>query len=114
MDAANRNACADLAPGELSRRWPLLCFAATFVLYVALIPRILLYSSPPTGDQAYYLIETISLVQDGDFNVANNYAKHDEDKFYSLAPHPQGFVGISAPHPLPPQLSHATNRPPSE
>src|SRR2546429_9930644 len=25
----------------------------------ALIPRILLYSSPPTGDQAYYLIETI-------------------------------------------------------
>ena len=30
--------------------------------------------TPPTGDQAYYLIETISLVQDRDFDVANNYA----------------------------------------
>jgi len=76
--------------------------------------RILLYSSPPTGDQAYYLIETISLVQDGDFNVANNYAQHDENKFYALAPHPPGFVGISAPYPLPPQLARATNRPSSE
>src|SRR5712664_3902221 len=110
MDAADRSSCADLTQARLSVRWPLLCFAATFVLYVALIPRILLYSSPPTGDQAYYLIETISLVQDGDFNVANNYAQHDEDKFYALAPHPPGFVGIAAPYPLPPQLSHATNR----
>jgi len=81
MDSADRSSYADLAPSGLTLRWPLLCFAATFVLYVALIPRVLLYSSPPTGDQAYYLIETISLVQDGDFNVANNYAQHDEDKF---------------------------------
>src|SRR5712692_2866942 len=114
MDSVDRNSCADLAPSGLSLRWPLLCFATTFVLYVALIPRVLLYSSPPTGDQAYYLIETISLVQDRDFNVANNYAQHDEDKFYSLAPHPPGFVGSAAPYPLPPQLSHATNRPSSE
>src|SRR6266849_8746144 len=114
MDSVDRNSCADLAPSGLSLRWPLLCFAATFGLYVALIPRFLLYSSPPTGDQAYYLIETISLVQDGDFNVANNYAQHDEDKFYSLAPHQPGFVGIAAPYPLPPQLAHATARPSSE
>src|SRR5216683_473770 len=114
MDSADRSSCADLAPSGPGLRWPLLCFATTFVLYVALIPRVLLYSSPPTGDQAYYLIETISLVQDGDFNVANNYAQHDEDKFYSLAPHPSGFVGISAPYPLPPQLSRSTARPPTE
>src|SRR5882762_5583246 len=114
MDAADRNGCADLAPSGLSRRWPLLCFGVTFVVYVALIPRLLQYSSPPTGDQAYYLIETISLVQDRDFNVANNYAQRDEDKFYSLAPHPPGFVGIAAPFPLPPQLSRSTARPPDE
>jgi hypothetical protein len=50
--------------------WSVLYFAATFAVYAALIPRVLLYSSPPTGDQAYYLMEAISLVQDLDFNVA--------------------------------------------
>jgi hypothetical protein len=85
-------------------RWVALCFAATFAVYLVFVPRILLYSSPPTGDQAYYLMDTISLVQDFDVNVANNYAQHDEDKFYSLAPHPPGFVGIAAPYPLPSRL----------
>jgi sugar lactone lactonase YvrE len=114
MDRANRRPGADLTASGLTPRLALLCFAATFAVYLAFIPRVLLYSSPPTGDQAYYLIETISLVQDGDFNVANNYAQHDEDKFYSLAPHPPGFVGIAAPYPLPPQLARATARPDTE
>jgi hypothetical protein len=55
MDSADRDSFADLAPSGLSLRWPLLCFAATFGLYVALIPRVLLYSSPPTEWYGYHL-----------------------------------------------------------
>jgi hypothetical protein len=87
---------------------------ASFAVYVALIPNFLRFSNPPTGDQPLYLMDTISLVQDGDLNVANNYAQHDEDKFYKLAPHPTPFAGQSAPYPLPPQLAASTARPPVE
>jgi hypothetical protein len=95
-------------------RWLVVVFVVTFAIYLAFVPRILLYSSPPTGDQPYYLMDVISLVQDHDLDVANNYAQHDEDRFYALAPRPPGFVGISAPYPLPPQLSKSAARPASE
>ena len=86
----------------------------TFAVYVSLIPSLLRTSSPPTGDQPFYLMDTISLVQDGDLNVANNYARHDEDFFYSLAPHPRDFTGQTAPYPLPPHLTLSPGRPSSE
>src|SRR5438876_4833800 len=86
-------ASADLARSTAKKVWPALCFSIAFLVYVALIPHFLRYSNPPTGDQPFYLMDTISLVQDGDLNVANNYAHRDEDKFYSLAPHPPDFVG---------------------
>lgn len=97
-----------------SRRWVGLCFALTFLVYFLFIPQILKYSSPPTGDQPYYLMDTLSLVQDGDIELSNNYANHDEDKFYSLAPHPSGFVGMNAIYPLTPQMIMSTARPESE
>ncbi len=75
-------------------------FVATFATYAAAIPHFLLYSSPPVGDQASYLMIATSLVQDRDLDLANQYANHEEDRFYSLAPHPEGFVGMSAPYPL--------------
>ena len=96
---------ADLAPARVHPLWLVVCFAAPVLLYLALLPHFLLYSSPPTGDQPFYLMDVISLVQDGDLNVKNNYDNHDEEKFYDLAPHPPGFVGMSAPHPLPRQLA---------
>ncbi|HET9493968.1 MAG TPA: hypothetical protein VFR15_07040, partial [Chloroflexia bacterium] len=105
---------ADLAPSRLSPRWLLLCFAATFILYVALVPRYLRYASPPTGDQPFYLMDTISLIQDGDLELANNYAQGDDIYFYTLAPKPPDFVGISAPDPLPAMLGATTARPESE
>jgi hypothetical protein len=74
----------------------------------------LLYSSPPTGDQPFYLMDTISLLKDGDLELSNNYAAQDERTFYELAPHPPGFVGMSAPFPLPPQLGETPGRPPQE
>ncbi len=105
---------ADLAPSYLHPVWTLLCFTVTLAVYVALVPRIILYSSPPTGDQPFYLMDTISLVQDGDLELSNNYANRDEDKFYGLAPHPPDFVGMSAPYPLPPQLTESKARPENE
>src|SRR5215211_8895985 len=71
---------ADLARAHLQFRWIALCFGVTLLIYAALIPRFLLYSSPPTGDQPFYLMDTISLVQDGDLNVKNNHDNHDEEK----------------------------------
>ncbi len=105
---------ADLAPLRLAPGWPVACFVVAFLLYLALLPHFLLYSSPPTGDQPYYLMDTASLTQDGDLNVKNNYDQHDDEKFYSLAPHPPGFVGMSAPHPIPRQLADTPARPPGE
>ena len=70
----------------MQKRWLVLYFGITFLVYVALILRFLLYSSPPTGDQAFYLMDTIlmdtiSLAQDGDLDISNNHANHDEDRF---------------------------------
>jgi hypothetical protein len=105
---------ADLPMVKLRKRWIALCFGLTFLVYVALVPNFLKYSSPPTGDQPFYLMVTISLVQDHDIDLANNYAAHDEDKFYSLAPRPEGFVGMGAPYPLPPHPAYTPARPPTE
>ncbi len=92
----------------------LLIWVLAFIVYLMLVPALLRTSSPPTGDQPYYLMDAISLVQDGDLDVANNYARHDEDAFYGLAPRPRGFSAQSAPYPLPPHLIVSPARPPSE
>jgi streptogramin lyase len=105
---------AELAPLRLAPGWAVACFAVAFLLYLALLPHFLLYSSPPTGDQPFYLMDTISLVQDGDLELSNNYANHDYDKFYKLAPHPPGFVGMDAFYPLPEQFAETPARPPTE
>ncbi len=105
---------ADLAPAGPRRRWVVLAFALSFLIYLALIPRIVIYSSPPTGDQAFYLMVVASIVEDHDLNIANNYAAREEDRFYALAPHPPDFVGMAAPYPLPPLKAFSSARPPTE
>jgi hypothetical protein len=105
---------ADLARPTLSFRWVVHCFALTLLVYLVFVPRFLRYSSPPTGDQPFYLLDTISMVQDGDLELSNNYANLDEEKFYKLVPHPPDFVGMSAPSPLPRQLAVSIARPPEE
>jgi hypothetical protein len=114
-DAGSRPAEHSPFPGQRPDTGRLLLLLAlTLLVYVAAIPRILLDSSPPTGDQPFYLMDAISIVQDHDLNLTNNYANHDFDKFYGLAPHPAGFVGINAPYPLPPQVAVTPARPPTE
>src|SRR5207302_1368617 len=64
-----------------------------------------------------YLMDVISLAQDADLNVKNNYDNNDFDKFYKLSPYPPGspgFAGISAPYPLPRQLADSKARPSTE
>jgi hypothetical protein len=104
---------ADLARPRCSRRWLALAFLAPLLVYLALIPRFLAYSSPPTGDQPYYLLMTASLVQDGDLGLRNNYERRDYGKFYERAPRPPGYVGMPAPDPLFP-FRASTVRPPDE
>src|SRR5215212_9887547 len=91
---------ADLAPAAVDPRWLALAFLVPLLVYLALVPRFLAYSSPPTGDQPYYLLMTASLVQDGDLDLRNNYERRDYGKFYERAPHPPGCVGMDAPDPL--------------
>lgn len=106
---------ADLSQPITSKRWLMfsmaLCFTISFLVYISLIPRFTLYSNPPTGDQPFYLMDTLSLVQDGDLNLANNYANSDFDKFYTYKP--AGYVGMTAPYPLTPMLAN-TIRPNTE
>src|SRR5206468_3152507 len=58
----------------------------------------------PTGDQAFYLMDAASIVQDGDLNVKNNYDNNDYRKFYDYRP--AGFIGMTAPDPLPPMIAN--------
>ena len=105
---------AELSPVRLGARWILGCFLVTFGIYVLFVPRILRFSSPPTGDQAFYLMTAASLAEDGDLDLHDNYAARDEDKFYALAPHGPDFVGMSAPYPLPQHLAASSARPADE
>src|SRR4051794_10346823 len=108
---------ADLSPVSASRRGQAqafavaICLVLTFGVYVALIPHFLRFANPPTGDQPFYLMDTISLVQDGDLDVANNYKQGDFDQFYKLKP--PDFAGMTAPYPLPAMLAN-TVRPQPE
>ena len=108
---------ADLERTRVKPRWVEICFTVTFLAYVVLIPHFLRYDNPPTGDQPFYLMDVISLAQDDDLNVKNNYDNNDFDKFYKLSPYPPGspgFAGISAPYPLPRQLADSKARPSTE
>ncbi|HET9493966.1 MAG TPA: hypothetical protein VFR15_07030 [Chloroflexia bacterium] len=107
---------ADLAERQPKARWTLLVFAVTLVVYLAFVPRFLRYSNPPTGDQPFYLMNVISLLEDGDLNVHNNYVQVDERQFYPPPPEERSpdFVGIAAPFPLPPQIAVAPARPENE
>ena len=50
-----------------------LVFFATLGVYLLAAIRVLPYVEPPTGDQPHYLMQVISLVEDGDLDLRNNY-----------------------------------------
>lgn len=98
--------------------WGIGIFLVTLLIYALWTPQILHYTQPPTGDQPYYLMTTISLVEDRDLDQYNNFQNADYDQFYPPLEdaYPPDFPGILAPYPLPPRnhMATATNRPPNE
>ncbi len=66
-----------------------LIFLASLAVYSVLVPwQVRVWQR--TGDEPHYLIAAHSLVYDGDFDLANNYAQRDFASFYSeyfLTPH---------------------------
>lgn len=97
------------------RAWIAGIFLVTLLIYSLWTPRVLHYTQPPSGDQPYYLMTTISLVEDQDLDQYNNYHDADYDQFYPSygGVYPPDFPGIPAPYPLPSEghMATATNRP---
>src|SRR5574341_133740 len=64
-------------------------FLITLAVYAALVPW-MVRVWPRTGDEPHYLLAAHSLAFDGDFDLANNYARRDYLSFYgdsNLTPH---------------------------
>jgi hypothetical protein len=86
-------------------------FAAllTFAVCLAWIPHLTQRLYPLTGDEPFYVMTAISLVEDGDLDETNNYANRDYARFYpAFGPTADGWAAY--PDPLPPHQSH-TRRP---
>ncbi|GIW04201.1 MAG: hypothetical protein KatS3mg059_0821 [Thermomicrobiales bacterium] len=61
--------------------------------------------NPLTGDEPFYVMTAISLVEDGDLDETNNYANRDYERFYpAVGPTADGWAAY--PDPLPPHQSH--------
>ena len=75
---------------SLSRRKRLIwLFAAAFLVYTLCTFILVNRGTTFSGDEPYYLMTTHSLYQDGDINVANNYAEDDHFEFYSREDNPR-------------------------
>ena len=97
------------------RFWePLVVFAITFAVLAVFTPRVTTYLNPTTGDEPFYLMTAISLLEDGDLNECNNYIEHAElalyPPFYGFGANGKAFVRFptnwrgwrGSPLPLPP------------
>ena len=107
---------ANLAAGNMRFWEPHVIFLVTLVILLAFTQRMVTYLNPVTGDEPFYLMTAISLLQDGDLNECNNYIQHDEAQIYpsfysfdgtrAYAAFPSDWVGFKAPFPLPPHAGH--------
>ena len=98
----------DTANGGATRRrpdrWTVgLVFASTLVVYLLAAVRMLPYVEPPTGDQPHYLMQVISLVEDGDLDLKNNYTSAESyGQFSAPGRRRPGFQGIPVSYQLEP------------
>jgi hypothetical protein len=87
----------------------LLSAAFVYLACLAWLPSLERRLDPLTGDEPFYVMTSISLVEDHDLNEQNNYDQRDYDRFYpAFGPTRDGWP--SYPDPLPPHQSH-TERP---
>lgn len=86
-------------------------FGATLVVYVVATSVMLRYIEPPTGDQPHYLLGSISLIEDGDLDLRNNYTTDESyGQFSSPGRRRDGFRGIRVSYRLEPE-GHVVVRP---
>ncbi len=100
------------------RFWePHAVFLVTLVVLALFSQRIVAYLTPTTGDEPFYLMTDISILEDGDLNECNNYIAHEEAQLYpsfysfdgvhAYAAFPPDWVGWkTSPFPLPPHATH--------
>jgi hypothetical protein len=69
-------------------------FLVSFFIYQAAALILVSEGISFSGDEPYYLMTTHSLFQDGDINLANNYARQDYFSFYSKKDNPRLKLGI--------------------
>jgi len=81
---------SSLAP----RRRIIILFFTSFLVYQAAALILVSRGTSFSGDEPYYLLTAHSLLQDGDINLANNYAQQDYFHFYSKKDHPRLKLGI--------------------
>ena len=101
------------------RRWVGAVFCVTLAVYVVCSLATLRYLEPPTGDQPYYLMTTISMLEDGDLDEYNNYTTAASyDQFYPtpLQESAASFRGLRHIYPLSPKdhVGPVANRPAAE
>src|SRR3990167_9794982 len=53
-----------------------------FFLFFFIVGSFYVKKFPPRGDEIHYLLTSVSLVKDWDFNVKNNYDNGDYQKYY--------------------------------
>src|SRR5215210_7791612 len=74
---------------------------ATLAVYLLIAAWMLPYVEPPTGDQPHYLLQTISLIEDRDLDVRNNYTTSESySQFSAPGRRRPGFRGISVSYPV--------------
>ena len=76
------------------RRKLVLLFFIAFLIYQAAAGLLVIQGTSFTGDEPFYLLTSHSLLEDGDLNLANNYAQKDYFAFYSKKDHPRLKLGI--------------------
>ncbi len=77
----------------------------TLAVCLAWLPHVTERLNPLTGDEPFYVMTAISLVEDADLEETNNYANRDYARFYpAIGPTAKGWSAY--PDPLPPHQSH--------
>lgn len=97
------------SPGRSAFPPALLAAALVYLVCLAWLPSLERRLDPLTGDEPFYVMTSLSLIEDHDLNEQNNYDRQDYHRFYpAFGPTRDGWP--SYPDPLPPHRSH-TKRP---
>jgi hypothetical protein len=93
------------SPGRSAFPAALIAAAIVYLCCLAWLPSLERRLDPLTGDEPFYVMTSISLIEDHDLNEQNNYDQRDYHRFYpAFGPTANGWP--SYPDPLPPHQSH--------